>query len=160
MSEVIYCCNCHKDVDARLTTGSEIYPHSDLLSEVPFYIHDECHGYVGTHHKSDEPTKPLGCIPSEEVKVARQAVHSLMDPIWKSGNISRAALYKKVSKALGKEFHTAEIRTVDEAKQVMDILRDIEDSFNAVKIDNTEEIIRIAREADSGYESDDILEFN
>jgi hypothetical protein len=43
----------------------------------------------------------------------------LIDPVWKSGAISRGKLYKRISAAMGKrDYHTAEIRTIEEARLV------------------------------------------
>lgn len=58
----IYCTGCGKDVQARLTDGAERYPHRPDLYELPFWKCDTCGNYVGCHHKTRAPTKPLGCI--------------------------------------------------------------------------------------------------
>lgn len=55
----IFCNECGKDVECRLTNGSEIYPHRGDLKDLPFWIHDVCGNYVGCHHKTDNPTTPL-----------------------------------------------------------------------------------------------------
>ena len=60
----LWCCECANHVEARLTDGREIYPHRPDLAALPFWRCDGCGGYVGTHHRSDDPTRPLGVIPS------------------------------------------------------------------------------------------------
>jgi hypothetical protein len=116
--EVIWCCACASDVAARLTTGSETYPHRPDLARVPRWKCDACGNHVGTHIKTDQPTRPLGNIPSPEIKRARIKIHELIDPVWKSGAIKRGHLYARMSKALGYEYHTGEIKTIEDARHV------------------------------------------
>jgi len=114
----IYCCGCDKDVTARLTDGAEIYPHRSDLSSLPFWKCDTCGNYVGCHHKTKERTKPLGNIPTPELRKARSHIHALLDPLWQSGKIGRGRLYEILSDKLGWRYHTANIRSVDEARRV------------------------------------------
>lgn len=120
----IYCCGCSEKVIARLTDGAEIYPHRHDLHDLPFWICDTCKNYVGCHHRSNNKTKPLGCIPTKEIKNARMHIHELLDPIWKSGKISRKDLYAMITHHVGWSFHTAKIRTIDEARMVYKFLKD------------------------------------
>jgi hypothetical protein len=106
------------NVDARLTSGAEVYPHRSDLANVPRWKCDDCGNHVGTHHKTSEPTRPLGNIPSPELKRARMHIHSLIDPAWKSKRIKRGKIYGALSARLGYEYHTAEIKTIDEARRV------------------------------------------
>ncbi len=115
---LIYCCGCSEKIKARLTDGEEIYRHRKDLYLLPFWKCDYCGNFVGCHHKTDNPTKPLGCIPTPEIKNARKHIHAKLDPIWKNGNISRNQLYKKLSKNLGWKYHTANIRSIEEAREV------------------------------------------
>ncbi len=115
----IHCCGCAKTVVARLTDGSEIYTNRPDLASLPFWRCDGCQNYVGCHHKTDKPTTPLGCIPTQEIKNARQYIHRILDPIWKGGHLSRKFLYRRVAEAIGQEnYHTADIRSVEEARKV------------------------------------------
>lgn len=120
----IRCCGCDEKVDARLTDGTEIYPHRADLSTLPFWKCDKCGNFVGCHHKTDNRTRPLGCIPTPELRNARQHIHKILDPIWKSGKISRNQLYKKLSEKLGWKYHTANIRSIEEARKVYKAVRD------------------------------------
>ena len=115
----IFCCGCQADVEARLTDGAEIYPHRPDLHSLPFWKCDTCSNSVGCHHKTKNRTRPLGCIPTKEIKDARQHIHRILDPLWKSGRMSRRKAYEELAKVIGKpEYHTAEIRTVEEARAV------------------------------------------
>ncbi len=116
---MIFCCECGEKVAARLTNGAEIYPHRSDLAKLPFWKCDTCGNHVGCHHKTHNPTQPLGCIPNAEIRNARQHIHRLIDPLWKTGKITRKNLYARLAFLTGrKRYHTANIRSVDEAREV------------------------------------------
>ena len=119
----IYCCGCQKDVSARLTDGAEIYPHRSDLKSLPFWRCDECGNYVGCHHKTKNRTQPLGIIPTAELMKARGHIHKLIDPIWQSGKMTRKEMYKRLSKELGWKYHTANLKSIEEARQVYRLAR-------------------------------------
>lgn len=121
----IHCCGCDKRVQARLTDGCEIYPHREDLASLPFWKCDECGNYVGCHHKTKNRTHPLGVIPTKEIKNARRHIHRILDPLWKSGRFKRKALYRKITDHVGWKYHTAKIRSVDEARQVYAFLKEL-----------------------------------
>lgn len=121
----LYCCACGEDVEARLTDGSEIYPHRTDLHSLPFWKHDKCGNFVGCHHKTKNRTAPLGCIPSAEIKEARKHIHALLDPLWQSGKIGRKQIYDLIAKQVGWKYHTAKIRTIDEARTVYRVVKEI-----------------------------------
>lgn len=121
---MIWCCGCNADVDARLTNGLETYPHRRDLSDLPFWRCDACGNFVGCHHKTKDRTRPLGVIPTKEIKNARQQIHRILDPIWKGGAIPRGKLYAEIATRMGwDEYHTAEIRTIDDARRVYRIVK-------------------------------------
>ena len=123
----IRCCGCKQEkVEARLTNGSEIYPHRSDLSALPFWKCDTCGNFVGCHHKTSKPTTPLGCIPTPEIKNARQHIHKILDPLWKNGKIKRAKLYEKITEKFGWKYHTAQIRCIDEAREIYKFIKKIE----------------------------------
>jgi hypothetical protein len=128
MNEVkrIWCCGCEREVDARLTNGREIYPHRKDLASLPFWRCDTCKNFVGCHHKTKDRTRPLGCIPTKAIKDARQHIHRILDPIWQSKRMARGEVYAAIAKRMDKpEYHTAEIRTVEEARQVYRIVSEL-----------------------------------
>lgn len=122
---IIYCCTCACDVDARLTDGREIYPHRSDLYTLPFWKCDACKNHVGCHHKTKQRTRPLGNIPSKELRRARSHIHAILDPIWKSKQMKRGKLYAIIAEKLGYEYHTAEIKTIEEARNIYRIMREI-----------------------------------
>ena len=117
----IYCVHCQGHVDARLTNGKEIYPGLYALRKSAFYICDSCKNYVGCHKGRDH--RPLGCIPTPELRHARKLIHELMDPLWQQGLARRSEIYAALSKLIGREYHTAELRSVDEARVVYRFLQ-------------------------------------
>lgn len=125
MEQELYCCSCNKKVQARLTDGSEIYPHRKDLSNLPFWKCDVCRNFVGCHHKTKNRTQPLGCIPTPEIKEARKHIHALLDPLWHSGQMDRKTIYQELSTELGWKYHTAKIRSVEEAREVYRIIQRI-----------------------------------
>lgn len=123
----IYCCGCGKTVRARLTDGIEIYPHRPDLKKLPFWRCDECRNFVGCHHKTGNPTQPLGCIATPEIKEARKHIHRILDPLWKSGKYKRNEIYAIISERMGMKgkYHTAKIRSVEEARKVYTTIKNI-----------------------------------
>ena len=120
----LFCCGCEKEVEARLTDGREVYPHRGDLFGLPFWKCDNCGNYVGCHHKTKDRTRPLGNIPTKELKNARQHIHRVLDPIWKSGLQPRGKLYARIAKELGvSEYHTAELKTLEDARRVYVIVK-------------------------------------
>lgn len=140
ITEEIYCCGCGKNVTARLTTGVEIYPSRDDLHLLPFWKCDTCKNYVGCHHKvKSDPTKPLGNIPTKAISDARKHIHKLIDPLWRNHAETfraRGWIYRWLSQKIGRPYHTAEIASVEEAREIYAIARtikkaeDCRDEFN------------------------------
>lgn len=125
-TRIIYCCGCERDVQARLTFGDEIYPSRPDLASLPFWRCDSCRNYVGCHHKTDKPTRPLGCIPTPELRRARGKIHAILDPLWKSGRIGRRPLYAKIAERMEqRSFHTSHIRTIEQAREVYRVVLQI-----------------------------------
>ena len=112
----IWCCACGKNVNAQLTTGAEIYPRIKGMANRPFWKCNTCANYVGTHYKTITPTRPLGNIPTPEIRNARSHIHAILDPIWKLKRRSRSSIYAELTRFIGKQYHTGEIKTLDEAR--------------------------------------------
>lgn len=113
----IWCCGCSENVAARLTDGAEIYAHRSDLHDLPFWKCDICGNHVGCHHKTAVRTRPLGCIPTLQIKNARQHLHRLIDPIWKSKKMTRGEVYRRIAAEMGvKSYHTADLRSIEDAR--------------------------------------------
>ena len=129
----IYCCGCEKEVESILTSGKEIYPHRSDLQSLPFWKCDKCQNFVGCHHKTKNRTQPLGCIPTVEIRNARKSIHAVLDPIWKNGLMTRKSVYSELSKKLGYSYHTANIKTLDQVKLILDEIFKIKESITSNK---------------------------
>ena len=118
---IIWCCECLANVEARLTSGAEVYPTRRDLDDLPFWKCDGCGNHVGCHHRHHDRslrTRPLGTIAGPEMKKARQHIHRRLDPLWKEGHIRRKVLYGRLSGILGRGYHTADLRTLYEAGNI------------------------------------------
>ena len=124
-THLLRCCGCNEKVEARLTNGTEIYPHRPDLHSRMFWKCDTCGNYVGCHHKTKNGTAPLGNIPTPELRNARKHIHALIDPVWKAKKMSRNAIYEALSNKLGWQYHTAMIRSDDEAREVYRLAQNI-----------------------------------
>lgn len=129
IDKIIYCCGCQTNIKARLTDGAEVYSHRKDLKNLPFWICDNCNNFVGCQYKTRDRTKPLGVIATKEIKKYRIKIHSIIDPLWKKKLISRDAIYKRISKEIGTDYHTANLRSIDECENVLDVCYDIYDEF-------------------------------
>lgn len=128
---LIYCCGCKRETRPRITNGEEIYPHREDLKDIPFWKCDRCKNYVGCHHKTIDRFRPLGNIPTPEIRRARNFIHEILDPIWKEGHMKRRQVYNFMAKKLRiPEFHTGDIRDIEEAREVYLIAKKLSESLN------------------------------
>lgn len=111
----IFCCTCNKNVESMLVRGKDCYPYRKDLSRLKFYQCPVCKNFVGTHKGTDIP---LGVIASPEIKRERMKIHFLLDPLWRNKRISRKEIYKEISASLGYEYHTANLRSLEECRKV------------------------------------------
>lgn len=119
----IFCCACKKDVDAILKTGTDIYPHLHYLGKIPFWQCPTCNNYVGCHHKTEDKYRPLGSIPSPRLRKLRKEIHDELDPLWRSGKFTRKGIYSLLSERVKREYHTADIREIHEAEEILEFVR-------------------------------------
>lgn len=123
----LFCIQCNQDSEVSKVTGREVYSHRPDLYNKNFYRCNKCKNFVGCHNQG-KSTRPLGCIPNKAMKNARQHIHTILDPIWKNRSAnykSRSQVYREISEAVGYEFHTAELRSIDEARKIYMIVKKI-----------------------------------
>lgn len=123
----IFCINCNKDIEAVLTSGKEIYTHRTDLYNLKFYKCPICKNYVGCHKGTD---KPLGCIPTKQLKQARMKAHNYIDKYWKTGICKRKEIYKILSNHFGYEYHNGNTKTIEECEEAIKV---INEHFKAVE---------------------------
>lgn len=125
----LYCCECKRHVKTKTVIGANIYGRNCPLSyrKSRFFQCVACGNYVGTHANG----RPLGCIPTKELRYARGKIHALLDPIWQKApkgkrKSARSVLYAELSRRLGiRAYHTANIRTIEEARRVYRVILEI-----------------------------------
>jgi hypothetical protein len=138
---IIYCCTCESEVQCNLINAKEAYPHRDDIYG-DFWQCQNCKNFVGCH--AGIKKRPLGCIPTPEIKNARRKLHEIIDPLWQKGKISRGDLYKKISGYMDFEYHTAELRTIEDCRKVWSFVKELEKSLTGHVfdiIDNPEDYI-------------------
>lgn len=113
----IYCCKCESIVNAEITFGNEIYPRRPDLSGKLLYRCPICCSSVGTHPDG----RPLGSIPTREIKGIRQKIHAALDPLWKSKRYKRGELYAIIAKQFDlRQYHTGEINSLEFGQRVFE----------------------------------------
>lgn len=113
----IYCVACAKEVEAQALFGDSIYPHRPDLYGKTFLQCPHCGNYVGTHQDG----RPLGTIPTPELRAMRHKVHAVIDEYWlpERNRVKRKRLYKALSIFLGREYHTGELNSIKECEKVI-----------------------------------------
>ena len=120
----IFCVKCEKKRKTELVSGIDIYPNRTDLYNLNFWRCYVCRNYVGCHNKIGTGTKALGIIPSQELRIKRQEIHRILDPIWKTKKFTRKRIYQFLSNKTGKEYHTANLRTINQADNVIRFLKE------------------------------------
>ncbi|TXI12512.1 MAG: hypothetical protein E6Q68_03725 [Polynucleobacter sp.] len=131
-SLMIWCCSCNRYIEADLITGKEIFPANKHLHNLPFWICRWCNNYVGCCSKSKTSTKPLGNILSPELRNAMKRIHNLLDPLWLSKQYTKSYVYHRLSQFLGYQYNTLELKTIEEAKRVYQLLLEFKQLENRV----------------------------
>ncbi len=78
-----------------------------------------CNAYVGCHNNTKNP---LGTMTNAETREWRKKVHEKIDPLWKSGKISRGKLYRNITRQLGlkKSYHTG-YSDIEQCKKILEL---------------------------------------
>lgn len=94
------CPYCH--APAVLVTGDVIYADfvSAEVAHALFWQCAPCDAYVGTHRNSKRAA-PFGTLANKELRTMRRRVHSLLDPLWRSGEMARPEAYAWLATRLG-----------------------------------------------------------
>lgn len=117
-SNSIFCTSCDKFVEPKNVAGQAIYPHRTDLYAKQFLACPYCGNYVGTHADG----RPLGTIPTPELRSWCKLVHDIIDAYWlpTKDRAKRRELYAAISHHIGKEYHTGELNTFAECKDVIE----------------------------------------
>ena len=91
----VKCDYCHRD--AKRVGAEKIYPHRRDLIGKWFWECEPCGAYVGCHPGT---TNALGRLANAELRRAKQGVHRVLDPLWKSKKMCRSEAYALLAKGL------------------------------------------------------------
>ena len=99
-------CDCCGEPTVTLTSNSTIYGRE--YGDWPYvYLCMLCGASIGTHPHSDYP---LGLMADKETRTLRTALHAIIDPAWKEGQISRGELYQVMAEGMGlQRFHVGDL---------------------------------------------------
>ncbi|KKK84310.1 hypothetical protein LCGC14_2784650 [marine sediment metagenome] len=96
------CPYCKKE--AKWIQNKAIYGRNYGKSYMCYYC-KVCDAYVGCHNNTREP---LGTMANKELRDLRKQAHSIIDPLWKSGQMRRNEVYNMLKKKFGKVIHIGE----------------------------------------------------
>lgn len=97
---------------SELVTGDVVYPHRPDLKTKFYYYCAPCQAYVGCHPGT---TASLGRLANAELRALKSKVHSLFDPLWKTGRMTRKGAYYLLAKELGLTVKKCHIGCFDES---------------------------------------------
>src|SRR3990167_4955926 len=110
----IICPYCNKP--AKWVENSEIYGRNYGRSYMMWYCRKD-NAYVGCHNNTK---RPLGTMANRELREWRKKAHSHIDPIWQSGELARAQVYARLTKAFGKQIHVGE-SDIETCKRILEV---------------------------------------
>jgi hypothetical protein len=107
---------------ARLTDSAIVY-HG--RSYGPIYLCSkwpECDAYVGADKKSGTP---LGRLANKELREWKKKAHQWIDPLWRSGILSRAKVYRIISGRMRIDPSKAHVGmfNIDQCKKAISVIR-------------------------------------
>ena len=124
----VMCQKCNKMVNAEIVGGDVIYPLVPKLSKKKFYRCPLCGNYKEIF--PEEETGMFVVLPSEEVRTLRLLVHDTIDPLWKSGKISRKEIYRRLSSELGGDYHNGNSVDPEKLQKAYLVAQKIEEELN------------------------------
>lgn len=113
----MYCAGCGHDVIAKLVCGNEVYDNPRYAS-VKCWKCSACGNYCTTSGAT--------VIPNDFIRSYRRKIHSIIDPIWRSGVMSRGEVYTRMTQITGKDFHGGALKSEDEALKAYEAARRVQ----------------------------------
>jgi hypothetical protein len=116
-------------MNAKLVTGAEVYPHRPDLADKRFWSCKRCDAYVGCHPAQDrggDASVPLGTLANAELRRKRSEAHAVFDLMWKSAGapMTRQEAYAWLAEQMDIEAHACYIGSfnVRQCNQVMAVM--------------------------------------
>ena len=100
---VVVCPSCNQN--AEWVPNEVVYNGTRYGQSYMCWYCRRCDYMVGCHNNT---RRPLGTMVGKELRMLRRQVHAKIDPLWQSGRIRRGHLYARLSKAIGRTYHTGE----------------------------------------------------
>lgn len=113
MKKPLICPYCKKE--AVWCENKEIYG-KNYGNSYMCWLCKPCNAYVGCHNNGK---KALGTLANAETREWRKKVHARIDPLWKTGKMSRGEVYKNLNRLFSKGFHTGEA-DIEMCKKVLE----------------------------------------
>jgi uncharacterized protein YlaI len=110
------CPYCHQEaewVENKAVYGKN-YGKSFMM-----YLCRKCDARVGCHQNT---RTPLGIMANKELREWRMKAHAVVDPLWKSGELSRGEVYQILKEHFGKVIHIGETN-VETCKKIIEFLK-------------------------------------
>ncbi len=108
-----------------------------------------CNAYVGCHQNTQ---KPLGTMANAETREWRMRAHAILDPMWKSGKMTRKAAYARLHWKFGREIHIGE-SDIAMCKAIIEYLTPMpEENIAAQMDDDIDQDDRDRERSERGYE--------
>lgn len=127
----VYCCKCHKEVDAQLVSGMTTNVHRPEYWKRRYYQCPQCLNYC-LAQKFDDEWKPMASIAGPALRAERQRLHDLLDPVWKADPYpfeSRKGWYKYLTIGMNRgpdyQFHFGFLRSFKECKRAEMLIKKI-----------------------------------
>lgn len=98
----VKCPYCGKK--AKYCENKEIYGKNYGKSYMCYFC-EPCNAYIGCHNNTRQP---LGTLANRELRQWRIKAHNHIDPIWKSGKLSRGQVYARLKYNFGRQIHIGE----------------------------------------------------
>ena len=113
----LYCQECGEKVKTLVVNGATIYPHRPDLHHKVFLQCPHCHNYTSADEIRPKDTiekwkhrHNKKVIPTATSRRYRWKIHNYIDPVWKSGIMSRAKIYKRLGEATSiKNYHNGSL---------------------------------------------------
>lgn len=100
-----YCGSIAKLEDSDRIYNGKSYGLMYICSKYP-----TCDAYVGVHKGTD---KPLGRLANPELRTWKKKCHALIDPLWKTGKMTRQDVYKLIQTTMGMTSEEAHVGKFD-----------------------------------------------
>ena len=89
---MVNCPYCGKE--AVMVTSKQFYGR-DYKTNI--WLCGPCEAYVGTHKNTKTP---LGTLAKSKLRQLRKTAHSLVDPMWRSGKMTRTQVYDWIAQEM------------------------------------------------------------